>query len=510
MAITYVKTELAPANNQLAAYLHFTSDAPVSYSYTVLKRTTSTSSLDFQYTSDEVILNVSDGIRIPVIGLYANYVNNVQVIFKDQSGVEVFNQQFPVSTEGQTYENIPIFHLDIEHTDPANFVSVWGNSWLMTSFCYGYDQNGDLRCYYAKPYHNQMLRIHNGYFYIGSDEDLLWYGRRFFKIDILGNVIFEFEMHDADGNYYENTHDLVWDSAGDLYMLGNDNPNRVTNTMAQDAWVLKFNNQTGKMIWAKNYTSAFSGSKILNNSIANDVHLNSLSWIPASTNNAETIIVHSRSTSMTFGISITDGSILWALDTGNYNPQFPSGETTTYIDTSGITDFENGAHTVCITTNSAFSEYNDPEAGKFVLSLFDNRSCLDTEGNPVLHPINDDPTTDTYQTDPVRILFYAVDLGAKTAVQIGNPIELPTTPIVQWTDFMGCVFDYNDYFTIFTNNARSFFISDITGKMVATIYDVISELDGAPVFPGEVYRARLFSETELSELITTASIVANS
>ncbi|MBV8044618.1 aryl-sulfate sulfotransferase [Pluralibacter sp.] len=508
MTVTYVKTELAPADNQLAAYIYFTSDTPVSYSYTVLKRTTSPTSVDFSYTSD-LIPDISQTIRIPVIGLYAQYVNSVQVVFKDEAGTEVFNQQFPVSTEDQVYDNSVIFHLDIEQTDPTLFTSVWGNSWLMHSSGRGYDQNGDLRFYFLTVYNLQPLRINNGYIYTGSDEDMSWYGRRFFKIDILGNVIFEFNMRDSDGNRYSNTHDLVWDSAGDIYMFGSDNPNRITNTMAQDAWLLKFNDQTGKMIWAKNYTSEYSGSQILNNSTANDVHLNSLSWIESSPNNDEAVIVHSRSTSTTFGVSIDDGSILWVIDTGNFNPQFPANQTTIHIDNSGITNYENGAHTVCTTSNSEFSAYIDPTVGKFVLSVFDNRSCLDTTENPVLHPMNDGATTDPYSTYPARILFYAVDLAAKTVVEIHTPIELPITPIVQWTDFMGGVFDHDDYFVIFTNHARSLFISDVNSNMIATIYDVTSILDGVPQFPGESYRARLFTETELSDLITTASITVN-
>lgn len=508
MTITYVKTELAPADNQLAAYIYFTSDTPVSYSYTVSKRTTSPTSVDFSYTSD-LIYGVSQTIKIPVIGLYAQYENNVQVVFKDDTGTEVFNQSFPISTADQVYDKSVIFHLDIEQTDPALFTSVWGNSWLMQSTGRGYDRNGDLRFNFLSVYHLQPLRIHNGYIYTGSDEDMSWYGRRFFKIDILGNVIFEFDMRDADGNHYSNTHDLVWDSAGDIYMFGNDNPNRITNTMGQDSLVLKFNDQTGKMIWAKNYTSEYSGSQILNNSTPNDIHLNSLSWIASSPNNDEAIIVHSRSTSTTFGVSIVDGSILWVIDTGDFNSQFPVNPETIHINNLGITNYENGAHTVCITNNSAFAENIDPTVGKFVLSVFDNRSCLDANNAPVTRPINDKATTDSYSTPPARILFYAVDLAANTAIEIHAPIELPTTPIVQWTDFMGGVFDHDDYFVIFTNHARSFFISDVNGNMIATIYDVISLPDGAPQFPAEGYRARLFNETELSDLITTASITVN-
>lgn len=200
---------------------------------------------------------------------------------------------------------------------------------------------------------------------------------------------------------------------------------------------------------------------------------------------------------------------MWTIDTGNFNPDFPVNPDAIHIDNTGITNFENGAHTVCITNNSAFAANIDSTVGKFVLSVFDNRSCLDADENPVVRPINDEPTTATYSTPPARILFYAVDLAAKTAVEIHAPIELPTTPIVQWTDFMGGVFDHDDYFSIFTNHARSFFISDVDGNMIASIYDVIALPDGAPQFPAEGYRARLFNETELSDLITTASITAS-
>ena len=511
MTITHINTELAPANNQLAAFVTFTSDKPVRYAWTVLKRTTSSTSVDFSYASEDFVAQTDQVIKIPVIGLYAHYLNQVQIIFYDQQGAEVYNNVLTINTRDQTYSDATIFHLNIEQTDPAKFTSVWGNnSWLMTTYCNGYDSNGDLRCYYVQPYRNQMLRTHNGYFYIGSDEDEHWYGRRFFKIDILGNEIFEFDLRDRDGNLYANTHDLAWDSAGDLYMIGNDNPDRSTNTLRQDGWILKFSDRTGEMIWATNYTKMFDGASILNNSPTNDAHLNSLSWLAAGAGFSESILVHSRSACVTFAISPDDGHMLWAMNIGGFNPQFPAGQDVTMIDTTAIVDRENGAHTVLPTTNSAFADYINPQAGKFVLSLFDNRSCMDSDGMPVTRPITDDSTTDPYLTKPARGLFYAVDLQSKTATQVGTTITLPATPVTQITDFMGAIFEHGEYYSIYTNHARSFFISDAYGKMIASIYDVICTLDGYPEFPGECYRARMFGGTELASLLTTASAVANS
>ena len=510
MAIIYTGTVLAPANNQLAAWLKFQLDVPATFSYTVLKRTTSQTSVDFSFTSSELIDDTTTEIKIPVIGLYANYNNQVQVIFKNQAGNEIFNSTIQVSTRDQIYREATIFHLNIEQNDPAKFASVWGNSWLMTTNCDGYDQNGDLRCYFAQPYRNQMLRTHDGYFYIGSDEDEHWYGRHFFKIDILGNEILEYDLRDSDGNLYANTHDLVWDSANNLYMIGNDIPDRSTSTMRQDAWILKFNEQSGKMIWAKNYTRAFDNASILNNSPTNDAHLNSLSWIPAGSENSEAIIVHTRSAGITFGVSPEDGRILWTIDTGGFNPQFPEDQSVINISTTGIGDNENGGHTVLVTSNSAFSSLTDYNAGKFVLSVFDNRSCITSDGQPVIRPIDADAdAAKQYQTLEARVLFYAVDLTARTITKAAEPISLASARVPQVTDFMGAVFDHNDNYTIYTNHARSVFISDASGNFIATIYDLICSLDGYPEFPGECYRARLFASNELTALINVGFDTAN-
>ncbi|WP_446028373.1 hypothetical protein [Lelliottia amnigena] len=88
-------------------------------------------------------------------------------------------------------------------------------------------------------------------------------------------------------------------------------------------------------------------------------------------------------------------------------------------------------------------------------------------------------------------------------------IDLPSETVPQITDFMGAVFDHNDYYSIYTNHARSFFISDVNGEIIATVYDVICSLDGYPEFSGECYRARLFAESELNDLIGVGYKVAN-
>lgn len=165
---------------------------------------------------------------------------------------------------------------------------------------------------------------------------------------------------------------------------------------------------------------------------------------------------------------------------------------------------------VFIAANGAFDDFTTSGPGKFVFSVFDNRSCMDIDGVPVTRPITEDASSAAFQTKPARVLFYRVDLNANTVVEdTHSPIELPATPVPQITDFMGAVFDHNDHYTIYTNHARSFFISDVNGNIIASIYDVICTLDGYPEFPGECYRARLFARNELTDLVNTAVVAAN-
>jgi hypothetical protein len=137
--------------------------------------------------------------------------------------------------------------------------------------------------------------------------------------------------------------------------------------------------------------------------------------IPAGEANAEAIVVHTRSAGLTFGISPADGKMLWSINTGGFNSNFAAGQGVTQIDTSGIESFENGAHTVFVTKNSAFAGLSNETEGKFVLSLFDNRSCVDNEGNAVTRDITRDSTTDSYKTDPASV----------SMLLISSPIQQP-------------------------------------------------------------------------------------
>src|SRR5690606_9681355 len=98
---------------------------------------------------------------------------------------------------------------------------------------------------------------------------------------------------------------------------------------------------------------------------------------------------------------------------------------------------------------SKFVGNTDVSQGKFVLSLFDNRSCVDPDGQAVTRAITADATAEPYQTDPARVIFYAVNLTTNTVTQAQPSIDLPSETVPQITDFMGAVFDHNDYYSIY-------------------------------------------------------------
>ncbi|EOI3410613.1 hypothetical protein ACMSWR_001632 [Cronobacter dublinensis] len=69
MTIVHLQTELAPANNQLAAYVHFRTDSPVTFTYTVAARAGSPGSIPFTYTLDQWTTGKDGIIKVPVMGL---------------------------------------------------------------------------------------------------------------------------------------------------------------------------------------------------------------------------------------------------------------------------------------------------------------------------------------------------------------------------------------------------------------------------------------------------------
>jgi hypothetical protein len=95
-------------------------------------------------------------------------------------------------------------------------------------------------------------------------------------------------------------------------MFGNDSPNRITNTMGQDGarfLTIRPGKWFGQKITPVSIVALKSWITTLMIFIWTRFH-----GLPNS--QIEAVIVHSRSTSTTFGISIVDGSIFWAINTG--------------------------------------------------------------------------------------------------------------------------------------------------------------------------------------------------
>ncbi|EDP8629341.1 aryl-sulfate sulfotransferase [Salmonella bongori] len=464
--------------------MYYVADSDVRINYTVHGKD---SSGDFTYIGD-AYYDCTKQIELPVIGLYPSWNNQVSVSFYDRENTLIATDDVFLSTREQIYRDDTVFNIPLTELTENALNTVWGNSWMVTSEFNGYDKNGDLRMYFAKPYSNEMLRIIDGYLYIGSHEDAAWYGRRFFKIDVLGRIIFEFDLADADGNRYANTHEVIHDADGFVYMLATNNPNFSTNTAKQDASLLKYNNYTGEIVWNRNYSQDFMGTSVIANGYTNDVHLNSLSYIPE----LNQIVVHSRACSTTFGVSLENGDILWTINSP-YNPNFGGSVPHLSYPTDDIFEYENGAHTVFLTTNEAFSQYTDLANGKFVLSMLNNKASLDAQGNPVVRQMEAPVGTETWESTPLDVLYYVVDLQDKNVRQVAK-YSFGDDQVTQW---MGGVFEYGNYYTLFTNESKCFFVFTPAGEVLIEARDTLAS--GA-----QSYRARSLSQDELTNLIAAA------
>lgn len=101
--------------------------------------------------------------------------------------------------------------------------------------------------------------------------------------------------------------------------------------------------------------------------------------------------------------------------------------------------------------------------------------------------------TETWESTPLDVIYYIVDLQDKTVRQVAK-YSFGDDQVTQW---MGGVFEYGNYYTLFTNESKCFFVFTPAGEVLIEARDTLAS--GA-----QSYRARLLSQDELTNLIAAA------
>lgn len=140
--------------------------------------------------------------KIPVLGLYQDYENEVDIVFMDEEGNERGQTHTKIQTESISSNKTPSFRVDVKEAhkmEPGvNLVSYPGRTETDTSLPYMVDENGDIRWILIldndadyKNYIDQigLQRTEAGTYIAGDMTE-----NRIIEFDVLGHVLNEWDI----------------------------------------------------------------------------------------------------------------------------------------------------------------------------------------------------------------------------------------------------------------------------------------------------------------------------
>ncbi|ENG2946022.1 TPA: aryl-sulfate sulfotransferase [Enterobacter cloacae] len=457
--------------NMLSALLKTDISTAVRYNYTVFGKT---ANADFSYSNEEYCVSP----EIIIVGLYADYINNVKLTVTTETG-ESETISLTIDTSEMDYGNVPL-KLTVNIFDEVMAKNTLGSGWFVTSSWNGYDINGDLRITGLFPWMYGNLKIIDGSLWSARasetyDPDKHAFAPNLYRINLAGKISQTLVAPEGYGFH----HDITTDNKGNLFILGSILDNW-DDEHKLESIIFKYDLASGTLLWQRDYSKEFAGATVLDNTDTNDVHFNSLEYVPETNQ----LIVNSRSSCTILGLNIESGDPEWIID----NPAFPVLDSKINLKVINEEQFKytNGEHAVFLTANKKYEAFRGDN--KFVISMFNNNSCADAQGNELVRIIESEPVTYASAALDSLPTVFAVDLN-EFSVQRLDQFSFEG----QRSELTSSVFDTgNDYYNVYFGAEQSFFVFDTENNTGVSIYNIDTGLG---------YRGRIFSHEELCSLI---------
>lgn len=440
LEIPYVNINPYGQNN-LSAYVGITTDQPVKYSYIVSGKTENT---NYSHSTNEYEVSP----LIPVIGLYNNYDNEVNVILEYEDGTiesEVIN--IPIYDE--TIEDEMNANVEIYNEVVANETIYSG--WTFTSKGNAYDGNGDLRVSNLFPYRSGFVKIVNGNYYVPYIEESYdqntYYVKKLYSIDLLGKINPDETIVLPKG--YGAHHDLVYGEDGNYYVLGskqsesvqsgNDDDQKDQDVLEGDIFIYDENYHLIDQI---NFGENIPGNApVENDAIPYDVHLNSIDYYN------DQLILSARNSSVIYCYDLRTKEINWVI--GEDSSMYEEIQDKKLTPIGNIT-YPRGQHSVKVT--------KEIDEETIELTLFNNNAvAIDATGETKKQFIEEVPDYNLMNNNS-SIIQYQINTTDLTI------IETLDFEINGYSPYTSNVSIINDNFVIYLGYPGDLIITDEDGN----------------------------------------------
>ncbi len=467
--------------NQLAAYVAFDYPEKVSYEYTV------TGDIPFTYSNGDL----NSQVIIPVVALYANTINEVEVNLYDKNEDVVESFIVEISTkDSSALDELMDQHVvaDVAVSDDE-FYEFMDGKFFIDNFSNIYDADGNLR---ASEISNGAaygyLKEFNDKYYAVYNPDGTSVYKYIFSYSVMGRIDTGLYYTAPDGMKLHHDLTVVDDK---LYALAYVYDEEVIENESGfiENLILVFDLDSGELLETVDISDYYADGDLTNSGSAQyDMHYNSIDYIE----DENLIILNSRSY-----------DLILAIDADSYEPQWIISEPSSVseehlyllLDEVGDMDYPSGEHTAYDVT-----EYIDPDGDSIYISIFDNRQCVDENGESIYYDWNEQEQDFSLclATPPEtsRAIIYEVNLEG------GTVSTYKTIDLEMYSTFKGGFNLYEDgYKSAYVANENSFEIYNADDEFIGGYILGSQETAESEDVPSFLYRTVAFEEDTFQDYV---------
>lgn len=463
--------------NPLSSYVAFPIEQDASYSYTVVGKDEYT---DFSITDDTI---QTENLVIPIIGLYANYQNTVEITvnYADKTSDNLTIEITSGDLADYMTETIEV---DYSMSDAQSASDSLQGGLIFDNRINGYDLNGDIRVALEiedLDWQGNALRINEDNSFMMGTQDYIY------NMSLTGDIFFEYK---APEGYYMN-HDYISSENGYTYVIVSPEEENMTYTdtgYKRESFVAVY--ETGVTqepieIYDINSLVEDNAINAINTfTTAQDelVHLNSLTYDQAS----DTLMMSSQSQNAIIAIDPNNGELKWIIK----DPDSVYTNSDKVLEVVGDEfTYTSGQHSVNITNNPL---YDDGNEDTIELTVYDNVFCVDVSGNAIVSNTGGFETSCSYPSAS-KLLVYRVDTVNNTVEMIdSNQVDGYYSSIrSSWYQSPDYKYNYITY-----GDMGQFITTDSDYNVLLNV-----QSDEVDAYYQNMYRARVITNDQITNIL---------
>lgn len=243
----------------------------------------------------------SSSHEIPVLGLYPDYENQVELTFRNRAGDKRVSETFTIQTQQINLSpNIDI----LTNSLPADDDGIY----FLSEMVAGFDQKGDIRWMYSGNAQYVYRKMVNGNLIITSNENIVSYHpKKFMEVTMLGETVKTYEVPNRihhEIRQIPNGNFLVASNANQFEGNGNDG-------LTEEGVVFEVDRNSGSIIkeWDFNQILDTSRERPPSGNPDDLLHINAVYYDESD----DSIVISSKHQSTIAKVDYESGDIIWLL-----------------------------------------------------------------------------------------------------------------------------------------------------------------------------------------------------